>query len=378
MHLTLFFTRGVGLHTWAQLGMLEREVALYQGLVQRGVRVSFVTHGLAQDLDYQAQLSPIQILCNRKGRSPERYESWLRWLFAPTLSRTHLIKTNQLEGADVAWRAARFWRKPLLARAGYMWSEFLSRQHGEDSPQARHALAIESQVFQAARAIALTTPMMRDDVIKRLPQTANRIHLIPNFVETERFKPLASPKQVDLIFIGRLQPQKNLEALLSALEDHTATLWIVGSGPLESTLKERYGDLGGRVRWWGNLPHSQLPALLNEARAFILPSLYEGHPKTLIEAMACGLPVIGAHSPGIQEVLTHQQTGYLCPPTPQSLREAIDTVLGQPILQAQLGQSARQFALDHYSLAHIIELEYQLVRDVAGFPQRMPLASHPN
>lgn len=371
MHLTLFFTRGVGLHTWAQKGMLERELALYHALIERGVRVSFVTHGLAGDLDYCTQTGEIEILCNRKGRSPQRYESWLRILFAKTLAFTSAIKTNQLEGGEVALSAARFWRKPLWARGGYMWSEFLIREHGLESSQAQTALAVESQVFQAANAITLTTPMMQADLLERFPQLANRIRIIPNFVETDRFKPIPLEKQVDLIFIGRLHPQKNVESLLHAIENTSTTLWIIGTGPLEADLKARFGDVGGRVCWWGNVPHQELPHYLNQARAFILPSHYEGHPKTLIEAMACGLPVIGAESSGIQEVIQHQQTGWLCLTTPQGIQEAIQTVLGQPMLQIALGHAARQYALDHYALDRIVDLELAVLRRVAGH-KRIP------
>jgi glycosyltransferase involved in cell wall biosynthesis len=113
------------------------------------------------------------------------------------------------------------------------------------------------------------------------------------------------------------------------------------------------------------VPNSELPGYLNRAGLFILPSFYEGHPKALIEAMACGLPVIGADSPGIRELIRHGETGYLCGTEPESIREAIQDLLDSPTLSAQMGHHARQFVIENYSLDRIAELELALLKEAA-------------
>ena len=113
LHLTLFFTRGVSLHTWAQNGSLEREVALYLRLQQqKGVQISFITYGEKTDLRYRDRLQGIEILCNHWNLSARIYEQLIPLLHKRALSRATLIKTNQTNGAEVALRAARFWHKP--------------------------------------------------------------------------------------------------------------------------------------------------------------------------------------------------------------------------------------------------------------------------
>ena len=77
-------------------------------------------------------------------------------------------------------------------------------------------------------------------------------------------------------------------------------------------LRERFGDLGGRIHWLGRINNEELPTYINSARAFVLCSLIEGHPRVMIEAMACGMPIIGTNVPGISNVLQHEVTGYLC------------------------------------------------------------------
>jgi glycosyltransferase involved in cell wall biosynthesis len=70
-----------------------------------------------------------------------------------------------------------------------------------------------------------------------------------------------------------------------------------------------------------------LPDELNVSEIFILPSLYEGNPKALIEAMACGKPVIGTKVTGIKELILHGETGLLCDPDIDSIRETIKNLL---------------------------------------------------
>ena len=77
LRLVLFFTRGVSLRTWDQVGMFEREVAIYQRLQEHGVQMAFVTYGDASDLRYAGRIPGIRILCNRWGLSRWRYDALL-------------------------------------------------------------------------------------------------------------------------------------------------------------------------------------------------------------------------------------------------------------------------------------------------------------
>ena len=96
----------------------------------------------------------------------------------------------------------------------------------------------------------------------------------------------------------------------------------------------------------------------------MLPSLYEGHPKALLEAMACGVPVIAADSPGIREVIRHGETGYLCGTSPDAIRDAIEALRSDCALRGRLGVAARKYVVDHFSLDRIAELEYALLQEV--------------
>ncbi len=217
-HLTLFFTRGVSLRTWSMLGMLEREVAIYRRLVESGFDVSFVTYGDASDLVYADKLGGIKVLCNETGMPLEQYESMLLALHGRSLHNRGVIKTNQTLGGELALQTARVLGRPFVARCGYMWSLNAGREHGEQSPAATEARRVEELVFAAADRVVVTTDAMRLNVAQRLPDVAGRVAVIPNYVDTDLFRPIGTAiGEPSLLFVGRIAPEKNLAALLEAI-----------------------------------------------------------------------------------------------------------------------------------------------------------------
>lgn len=361
MHLVLFFTHDTSLRAWERSGMLEREVALYRKYVEKGVRVSFITYGRRDKKLYSEKLRGIEILCNEFRLPLGLYTRMIQFLHGKVLRQSSVIKSNQTPGALTALAAARRFNKPMLARCGYMHSEFIANQHGADSSQARQALDDERKLFGEADAIEVTTPMMRDSIIKRIPGSTAKITVTPNYVDTETFSPRAAEKEIDLLFIGRLNPQKNLESLLEALRGLKLKTVIIGSGPLENELKEKARALDLDIDWKGNRPNTELPGYLNRSKMFILPSHYEGHPKTLIEAMAAGLPVIGSNVPGIREVIAHSENGWLCEPNAEDIHSAIESIAADSGKREQLGNNARSFVLQHYALDNIVAMEEQIL-----------------
>lgn len=367
MHVVLFFTRGNSLGTWARGGMLDRETALYLRLQDMGHTVSFVTYGNGREYDYRDRIPGIRILCNRWNLPARLYEYLIPRLHASSLKEADILKTNQADGADTALRAARLWNKPLIARCGYIWSDFIARQEGGSSAKTRSAREIEERVFGSAAAIVVTTPMMAAGIRKRLPGAAGRVRVIPNYVDTEAFFPGdRSQPEYDVIFVGRLSGQKNPGAFLAAARSLGVKTAVVGDGELRGELQRQYASDAGTISFLGNVPGRRLPGYLNRSRVFVLPSLYEGHPKTLIEAMACGMPVIGADSPGIREIIVHGENGWLCGTDAESIQWAIRHLLSGPELCRKLGENARRYALATVSLDRIAAMEVQVYNQVLG------------
>ena len=367
IHLVLFFTKGVSLKTWNMIGNLDREIALYHFLIDHGFRISFVTYGNSTDLNYADRLGRIGILCNETDLPLEQFERRLFSLHGNAIKDADVIKTNQTYGGELALWGARLLRKPFVARCGYMWSFNAAAENGEKSPAAAEARRVEAKVFGAADRVVVTTNEMQGNILKRFPQIADRVLVIPNYVDTEVFRPINGVRRErTLLFVGRIAPEKNLQALLEAVRSLPVNLTIVGEGKVRPKLQKEFGDLRDRVVWEGNIPNSQLPKYINASSILVLPSFYEGHPKALLEAMACGAPVLGADSPGIKELIRHGNTGYLCGTDSEDIRVALNELLARPKLLKELGSNARQYVVENYSLTKIGNMELNMLQEVAN------------
>ena len=84
-------------------------------------------------------------------------------------------------------------------------------------------------------------------------------------------------------------------------------------------------------------------------------------PKTLLEAMACGLPVIGTDVKGINEVIDHRNNGIICNTDPDSIRVAIVTLMEDEVLKQKLGENARKTIVENYSLDNLAGKELELL-----------------
>lgn len=369
----LFLSRNTPLARWDRLGVLARETALYRHLGGQ-VAYSLVTSGGAGEQAYAARLGELQILANRWGLSANVYSLLAPWLHRAALRQVDLFKTNQLDGAWTAVFAARLHHKPLIVRAGYLWAENFARERGSGA-KTRLISALQTWTLRTATHLVVTTAAMKAHYVAQYRLPSARITVIPNYVDTQQFAPdpFVQKENGRLVFVGRLNAVKNLDLLMTALSGVPGThLLLIGQGEEQPRLAELAQRLGVAVTFAGQLPHDQLPAALNRAALFVLPSRFEGHPKALIEAMACGTAVLGADVEGIRDVIQHGETGWLCPPTVAGLRQAIQTLITDVELRQRLGENGRQFAVENYSLDQIAQKEFALYQQILNEHANLP------
>jgi glycosyltransferase involved in cell wall biosynthesis len=177
--------------------------------------------------------------------------------------------------------------------------------------------------------------------------------------------------------IARFDPVKALDVLLDALPALAervpeVALLLVGHGREERRLHARANDLriARQVVFAGGIPDAArcLPAM----DLFVSASLGEGLPLTLLEAMACGLPVVATRVPGHVDVVEDGVTGLLVPPRdPAALAEAIAVLLGDKPRRRQMGAAGRERVARHFSADRMAAEVADLYRQAAGsFPRR--------
>ena len=159
-----------------------------------------------------------------------------------------------------------------------------------------------------------------------------------------------------VLSVGRLVEQKGhiylLEAIPAIVEQFPKTVFaIAGDGGQRAELEIRCEQLGisPSVRFLGT--RSDVPELLQVADIFVLPSLWEGFPIALLEAMEAGLPVIATQVEGVEEIVIDGANGLLLPPgDPEALQNALQRMLAQPDLRVNLGAAGRSLVQGTFRL----------------------------
>jgi colanic acid/amylovoran biosynthesis glycosyltransferase len=251
--------------------------------------------------------------------------------------------------------------------------------HGTDIFVERVLLA---EKMRDAAFTRVATAYNRDYLL-RLPGSAGaRVVVLPFGVDTEALSPAAdAPGLGDpgagalrLVSVGRLVWQKAHHLLLRAcavLRDRGVDLHLtlVGEGEERraiETLRDRLG-LADRVRLAGALSPAGVVEALRAADLFVLSSISEGFGMVLIEAMACGLPVIAPEINGIPEVVAHGEDGLLFQPgSAEALAGAIATLASDPALRRRMGEAGRRKVKAHHQAADRMDRFAQLLRETVA------------
>ena len=367
MRLVLFLTRGTSLKDWEKTGLLSRELAIYKRLQNAGVAITLVTYGKRSDLDLSSQIPEAKIICNRWSLPQSWYIRFLPILVWLAVGKEWIGKSNQILGADIGLSVAHNVDQKFIVRGGYVFSLNSERAHGVDSQEANYARTLEAAVFAKADKIVVTTESSAKEIRKRYSLPTSKIVVIPNYVDTDVFRriPVEKGENIRIGYIGRLVEAKNPLALLDAISGLSVSLYMVGGGPLRATLRQKAQEQGSEVIFAGYIPNSQLPQILNQCDLFVLPSLYEGHPKSLLEAMACALPVIATDVPGNRELIRHEVDGILCGTSAAEIRKAILRLRENKTLRTQLGENARRHVVEEFSLDRVAKMEMELLREMS-------------
>lgn len=159
-----------------------------------------------------------------------------------------------------------------------------------------------------------------------------------------------------LLFVGRLRIRKGVEVLLEALRGlrrrfPSAVLRIAGDGEHRERLERKAAELGlgSSVVFLGTCGAARIRTLLKGAAALVVPSIYEGMPLVVLEAMEAGVPVVASRVSGIPEVVVDGSTGWLVPPEdPVALTGALVEVLAHPDEARRRGEAGRRRVEERY------------------------------
>ncbi len=371
LHVISYMGRG-----GAEIGILKLVAGLGEGFehrvcTTRGFDADFVRSSFSEEKMYVAG-SPelkLQFPLFRLARIMRQY-------------RPHIVHTRNW-GAIEAVAAAKLAGVPVVIHS----------EHGYELDMFA-GLPLRRRLFRRSAyamtdAIFAVTRELRDFHARQAWIHPERMGVIYNGVDTRRFalcretrlavrEELGLPEQSFVVgSVGRLVPIKGHQTLLKAAALLSGSgidlrVLLVGSGPERERLQNRAtGALEGRVCFAGD--SNRVPELLNAMDVFVLPSLNEGMSNTLLEAMACGLPVLATNVGGNPEIVENNLHGCLFTPGDAKwLADKLKLLARDPALIHQLGTAARNRAIESFSLSRMLEtyrsfyLDLTARRRVAG------------
>ena len=303
-------------HDVIVVSLFTYESAISRRLAERGIRVIFLDKKMGYDPTIRRKL--------RELMEAER----------PDVVHTHLYVTKY------AIPAAKSLRIPVVHTMHNIASE---------ENQTRGGVFLNRFYFRSKLVrLAALSERIRDTIVQTYHKKPEDIAVIGNGIPLGRFAPKQVYKDGDalnILNIGRFTDQKNQLSLIRAMilvhKTHPqAALTIVGEGELEGELKAAIAsaDAGSYIRL---APVTDDPCpLYNAADIFALPSVYEGMPMTLAEAMACGLPILTTPVGGIPDMLVDEISAVFTETSPESIASGLNRLLDDKTLREYIGKNA--------------------------------------
>jgi glycosyltransferase involved in cell wall biosynthesis len=208
--------------------------------------------------------------------------------------------------------------------------------------------SIGSRILAASTKVIAVSESVADHVI-RLGAGPEKVVVVPNGVDTDRFRPTTDRRENSIVFVGRLFSNKGPEDALEAFSQLARRDWqlvYVGDGPMRRHLQIRASQLGlaGSVQFLGT--RDDVPDLLGKSAIVVRPSLTEGRSLTIMEAMASGACVVASDIVPNRELIQHGVTGILIPVGDRVLlAEALRQLVDDPGRRSDIGLAARRAVL---------------------------------
>lgn len=355
---------GSGLRALAETGqksrMLDGYMGPYADAFGEVCYFSYLAESLDEFTSEPALLDRVRVLAPLRPMSRGRRAVTMVGAHAAEFRRCRVLRVFQITGVIPALRAKRRFGTPYVTTYGFWYGQL-----SQPGPKRVLKAAVERLGLRHAAAVIATTEELR----ARAARLAPRVELIPNGVDLRLFQPLAAEPAHGrrVLYVGRLSPEKNLETVVRATDSAGARLQLAGSGPLRADLNTFARKLGAPVEFLGVVEQAKLPAIYTSSDVFVLASFTEGHPKVLLEAMACGVPCVASDCAGNRSLITDGETGLLFDPhRPKELAARLRRVFDDPALAARLGKAARTMIAERYDLSALVQREIALVSAVAG------------
>lgn len=365
MKLLLLMTPSMSLKKWNDLGQLSRELNIYNKLCQKVGDIYIYSYGIQEDY-FVKDIQAIKVISKKSRlwrpiKLPGFITKYINYAWNTInlvrywriFQSIDIVKTNQFQGAIFGVVIKILYRKKLAIRMGWYHSHFK-----KNSLIKKY---IEKFCFYFSDILLVTNKDAINYICSEYNLPPSKVSYLPNSIDTDQFYPYKTKKYYDLIYVGRFESEKNTIEILKSISlftKYSLKVLFIGDGKQKREILDIAQNNNIDLKIISRVNNSKLPFYYNSSRMFILPSLYEGNPKTLLEAMSCSLPVIASNVPGIKEIISPGYNGYLFEPHSDSIYNTLVLYLNDKKNNIKkIKKNARQYILANHSLDLIISKE---------------------
>ncbi len=367
MKVAVFLTWDYSLTTWHESGTITRELKFFKNIVKdKDVSFSFFTYGDSSDIKLASEhnLYEVHPVYSATKYFKNKLFRILSSFFIPfkirnKIKNADIVFQNQLLGCWIPILIKKIYKKPLIIRTGYDMLDFAKKDKKSFLIIFLYKILTN---FAVKNCDYFTVTSMND--LNRFkinyPKYKQKFLLRPNWVKVGPLSDFTNRNSNKVLAVGRLVNQKNFNFLISEFKKSKNNLEIdiVGSGPEKEKLLAQAKKHNVNINFLGNLNNDELLQLYQDYKFFISTSLFEGNPKSLLEAMGSGCVVFGTNINNHSEIITDNVNGILFEIKENHLLKKFELISKNDEILSKISKDAYKFINDVFSLDKSVDLFY--------------------
>ena len=370
MNILVVFTFDISLNDWRESGLLSREVKYYKYLCSLNNNVTFLTFGDKIDENFQKELGNIKVVPVYKKikYSNSRFirtvvSFTIPFRFKKEFSDIEVIKTNQLLGSWVAIILKYVLKKPLIIRTGYDLFKFKIKQ-------SKNIIVISLSYLLTLISLNLcnfyTTTSSEDlDYLEKYYFfNSKKLKLIPNWVEIGNAPTYESRFDNRILMVGRLESQKNFIKIIEILKNSPIEIDIYGEGSQKDLLIKKSKEFNVSLNLKGSIENKDLLGVYSQYKLYVSTSLYEGNPKTILEAMSKGCLILSLENKSTSSLLKNRVNSITFTNKQSNVNKIIDGILNNFKDYHQIAINGYENILENNSIENIAKKEIELLNKI--------------
>ena len=317
MTVLYIFTFGYSLKTWQLSGTLDKELEVFKKIIKKfNTNFVLLTYGNNDDLTLNVASKNLKIIPIFKNKSIPKNKFVLLILSIiyvvknrKLFKNVEIIQQNQLNGSWLALITKIFYKKPYILRTGYDTYRF-SIYEKKSILKRLGFLFLTNLNFAFSDLITVTS---NSDYIfsKNYFIKPKKIEVRPNWIIKRDIATQSERSFHKILSVGRLEDQKNYSKIINEFSNTEFEIDIVGTGNNLNSLRKLAKEKGAKVNFLGNRKNNDLNYLYPKYTFYISTSLFEGNPKTVLEAMSHGCVVLISNIDNHKELVLNSENGFL-------------------------------------------------------------------